>query len=521
MKISDISNNYTIAISSIEQKNISDENKDKILLDYTMGRLWNKSMDEYLTNSIYTDIIEINKIFITPYKIGELRLKYLEILKNIIEIKKDLSTPIEINDNNTDSSDDNDMLFNLTKLPEDHLIRKYVKYGEQTQDAYPEYHFINIMTLLSYILPARQTPAYGFTYNNVWMIGLGVAGVSGKTTTVEKLQEVIDVISSSSYVKRMPTKPTPEAYVDELSSDGCNKQIWINDECVGLMKFMEREYASELEDNILKTYSHSSFSSLTKKNGLKEVNNPHLPMLWYTTIENFARHSKYEKYESGFLQRPMYVLPKRKKINKKDRRITSEDELLFKDILLHCIKLYDLSTKFKYIDFEESEIINNWKLEEREKISDIKGDINRGARTRSYEHVRKLAMLITIGSREFMENIPTYKSNDNGQLSLPNYIPDWAALLAIEWTKIFMNNFDKIYRISITNNGGNIQKIMQMLQENEYVKKIDLMDLIRKYGKQFDELMGELIYNGVVQIVSVNSHGKGRPGIYYQIKKEV
>ena len=130
-------------------------------------------------------------------------------------------------------------------------------------------------------------------------------------------------------------------------------------------------------------------------------------------------------------------------------------------------------------------------------------------------------MLITIGSREFMENIPTYKSNDNGQLSLPNYIPDWAALLAIEWTKIFMNNFDKIYRISITNNGGNIQKIMQMLQENEYVKKIDLMDLIRKYGKQFDELMGELIYNGVVQIVSVNSHGKGRPGIYYQIKKEV
>jgi hypothetical protein len=546
MKISDITTNYIQSLDLISKKDITDDKRDEIIENFSVGKLWDQDMSNQIaSHSVFKEVIEVNNTFKTPYSLTELQEKYANSIKKVIQIIKDLEIP-EFDASITDSQKYEDAIFDINKLPDDHLFKDYVNYGMKVQDTYPEYHLINIMSLLSYLVPAKTDPMFAEVLNNTWFIGLGKAGESGKTSGLILLNVLMRQIEEFRplSINKLPQKPTPESFVDILAKN--NRGIWIIDEVSGFLKYLKRKEASELSEHILSIYSHATISrsKVEKKNnkgetvsgGRIDAKDPHVPMLMYTVPDAFCRNIDFDMFDSGFLMRPMYVLPSRDKPMMKDRQKNKDDDQLFKKILDHSLELVDLCRN-KVIIFNENELLNDWKLKERENLKNIKSDMKRGGRTRSYEHARKLAILITLGSDDFLsilksktDDVPKI-DNEGVQVSFDNLltpnivapivlnfnIPDWAVKLSIEWTELFMKNFDAIVKISQTNNGGIVEKIMQILGEDEWVIRHVVQDAIRKHGRQFDEIMDELLMSGIIEQKKVKT--TRRSALHYRLVK--
>jgi hypothetical protein len=177
----------------------------------------------------------------------------------------------------------------------------------------------------------------------------------------------------------------------------------------------------------------------------------------------------------------------------------------------------------KEIIFKENELINEWKFKNRDSLQSIKSDIRRSARTRSFEHCRQLAMILTIASNEFLcdlESRPKMFITKPGTLVVENTggdltftIPDWAALKAIDWTEnVFMIYFDRAYCYA-TAAKGLFAKIQKLMEDRKWIARTELADLTRKHGRYLDEFVNEL---GLIS-VEKKREGGGPPTTYYMM----
>jgi len=417
-----------------------------------------------------------------------------------------------------------DVVFDIDELPDDNLIKKYVKYGESTQDTYPEYHMINIMSLISTMVVSFSDPVFGKVYNNIWSIVIGQAGISGKSSSISLKTKLKSDININYPIYDMPSKPSPESFI-ELMADH-NNRIMVIDEASGFMKYLKRDYAKELVEYILQTYSHYSISKSTvskrdKKGevlsgGVIECKNPHINYLWYTTPTAFTSNVDRDNYLNGFYQRAMYIYATRLKEVKKDRALNDTDTINYNEIVDRCIELMKL-TQNKYIVFNENEIINTWKYEKRVALSkettmqEEKGS----AISRNSEHVRKIAMILTLGSKDFITQLEKRQIEDATKVyasqTININIPDWAAYIAIKWADNFMENYLKIYKMCIVNNDGLISKIRiasKQSDDNGWINRSYTQDIIKRYGRSFDEIISDLIGEGKLDQKIVKTGGR-------------
>lgn len=441
---------------------------------------------------------------------------------------------------------DADPEFDITKVSKGNIIRDYVEHLSSIQDAYPEYHLANIMTMLSFVCPSNINTSFGKTWNNAWFLVLGIAGVSGKSTSIGPLQECHDKIIEGDLLKvnAIPSKVTPERLVSMLCENPT--RLWIIDEASGLMKLVKRDYATENVEHILKIYSHSKVDASTqiKKNASGEVigggdricNSPHVGMIWYTTPEAFARNSDTEMVLNGLYMRPMFITPKRTKTPMEDREITEEEHQRFQNVMSEIVDLY-CTTHDAYTRFTLNPILASWKFEARKTASsdNTMNSVKGGGLTRSFEHAYKLAQLLTIGSEEFRR-----EAKENAKLETDkqtackrdgveyvrttyNYtIPDWAAKLAIEWSGYFYSNYQKAVSIVATNNGDPISKVITKLTtEGGWVTLTELQRVSGKSGRQWKELIQDLEQEGIVEHAeSPRTEGFGRKCNMYRLIKD-
>lgn len=410
----------------------------------------------------------------------------------------------------------------VVNLDPDNLIQMHYDRGVLIQDSYPEYHAVTMMALLSYIIPAKMVPQFGEISNNLWIVVLGDSGISGKTSSFKEIISIFNTNDLMGNISRLPDKPTPEAFAELLQENP--RRIWIIDEAVGFMKYIRRDYASELPEDMIKAYDHTNFSKKKVKkkddDGMVQVINPHVSILWNTVPESFSKNVGYEQFETGFYLRPIYLCPKRKKPIKRDAATTLETRTMRANIISRLKRLIT-AYRNQTIIFEENELLNEWKYQHRENMGTVSTDIKRSALTRSYEHARKIAMVLTIGSKEFVEDLESRPYMDFTQPSqsvlisneLVFKIPDWAAKTAIEWVdKVFMPYFDNVYKLGVCGM-GNLQKIQQRLESGELVGRFELGDMVKRHGKQLDDLIAEF------DVEMVRASTKGREATYYRLKK--
>ncbi|MFA5715165.1 MAG: bifunctional DNA primase/polymerase [Candidatus Paceibacterota bacterium] len=455
-----------------------------------------------------------------------------DFMKNTTEKDKPEIITVEAKE---DAIDENDAVFSYDNIPDDNIVIQYVKYASKVQDAYPEYHMANILSFLSFVTPAYMNPSFGKVHNNAWLFNIGTAGQSGKSTTTNLIKGIYNEIIDLNKPALLSDKITPESYVDEMSKR--NIRYWLIDEASSIMKLTKRDYASEMIENILLTYSHQTLSRTTveKKNkngevtggGTKKCEHPHVGMCWFTTPESFLKNTTgYNDFDSGLYQRPMFVIPNRRKEVYKDRERTVKEMEEYNGILNRISELYHL-TNDKDILFHENEILNEWKLKSRQKLSEDKnvGSLIGGGITRSYEHCRKLAMLLTIGSMEFFEYIKANTKtevDDNGIKTTTKYyrvvIPDWAAKVAIEWTERFFHNYRKVIKMVATNNGGSNSMVIKALSDaGDWVSKQELQDTVKKYGRVWNDLIRDMKEDNLIDEKRIEQKGRGKPRTMYKL----
>jgi len=469
------------------------------------------------TNPKEASVLDNEVASIYGWAVGEETKRGINYNREVGEIEVVTSNTVDLR---------NDESFEITSLPHDNLIRMYVEYGCTIQDAYPEFHLANILTLLSYTTPAKMEMAFDDVWNNVWMFVFGKAGQSGKSTTQSLLANVYKNIVGITKPDMLPNKVTPERLTQLMSE--CNTRLWMVDEASGFMKNMKRDYASENTELILKMYSHTEISKSTVAHrsrdgdiidgGTIRCEQPHVGMCWYTTPEMFAKHASHDLFDNGFYMRPMYLLPMRIKTVMEDRGRTPDDITIFKSIVASVNELYTL-TGGREIKFVDNPIISRWKhgirisIANDASISSMKG----GGQTRSFEHARKIAMLITIGSREFVRYITDNPPTETNKI-ITCEIPDWAARIAISWSAKFYRNYERALILASSSNGGAYQTIIKTLEAgNGWIPKLELQDSVKKYGKSWDEISNILLVEGIIEEKIVSQIGRGKPRTMYRL----
>ncbi|MGD0953808.1 MAG: hypothetical protein ABR985_15705 [Methanotrichaceae archaeon] len=93
------------------------------------------------------------------------------------------------------------------KLPKDHFLQRYMAYGYDVSDAYPEYWFAGGLHALAVVVDKKihVKLRQGTVYPNLYLMILGKSTVSRKSTAVDKTEALLDCVWPFLLNTRVPT----------------------------------------------------------------------------------------------------------------------------------------------------------------------------------------------------------------------------------------------------------------------------------------------------------------------------
>ncbi len=390
-------------------------------------------------------------------------------------------------------SDNEDKIFDLSVITDkENILIKWDKFGCGTQDSYREYHFASMLVVTSHLFPAEMRPQYADrgVSNNMWCIILGNSGC-GKSMACGAANSILLDERIAPYVSRISNKFTPESMTMSLSEN--RRRFHYSNEAAGFLKFMKRDYANELSDDITNGYDGERVSKQTIKMGTIFCEHPLFSALWNTTIDAWGKYATPDQFASGAFLRPFFVISTRKKEVMPDMEMSQEMKALREEVISEIGELLKL-VKERKIVFGESKIINDWKYNLRVKSQGpTYREMERSALQRVFDQSRKLAMNMTISSKEFrdfLKNEPEYKGNVPEKMHDILYkIPDNIAKIACDIAEnIFWKNSIKALKLTY-GAAGNYGKVMKALEDEGKLTRTQIGDLVGLHGKKLDEFL--------------------------------
>ena len=407
-----------------------------------------------------------------------------------------------------------DGVFDIDDITSDeNILKKWYEFGCQTQDSYPEYHFASMLVIIGHLFPAEMKPQYApkGVHNNMWGIVLGNSGC-GKTVACGAATAIMSDDRIAPYACRISNKFTPESMTVSLAEN--RRRFHYSNEAAGFLKFMRRDYASELSDDLTNAYDGERVSKQTIKAGPIFCNDPLFSGLWNTTIDSWSKFATPEQFASGMFFRPFFIISTREKEVKRDEPITKELEDMKNGVIDEIFELCKLVAG-RTIVFSESDSINDWKHELRvESQTKIYSEMERSALQRVFDQARKVAMNLTIASKEFHDYLKneTFSGNFPIELREITYkIPEKYAILACDIAEfVFWKNSTKA--LKLTYGSGQIGKVMKVLENGE-LSRTDIGDMVHKYGKQLTDFIGDL---PVIEVKRMTP-GSKKPTLFYKL----
>lgn len=207
----------------------------------------------------------------------------------------------------------------INKLPPDHLITRFMGYGDDVSDAYPEFwyggalHLLSVLSDKKLFLILRQMTVYP----NLYIILTGKSSSSRKTTAVDKTEAILNRVKLDTITSKVPTEFSPEAFIEHM--DANNHAPWIRDEAAGVLEAMRKTYMAGFKDAMMQIYDckpyYRKLRTSAKKNTKTEFNvdDPYLNLLWATTDTALAKNTDTNDTLSGFMARFLYHFPQRKR----------------------------------------------------------------------------------------------------------------------------------------------------------------------------------------------------------------
>jgi len=204
-------------------------------------------------------------------------------------------------------------------LPKDHFLMRYMAYGYDVSDGYPEYWFIGGLHALATVndkkifVKLRQMSIYC----NLYLAMLGKSTIARKSTISDKTEDLLMKVWPFLINAKVPTEFSPEAFIEHMNDyPHCP---WIRDEAAGVLNLMKRDYMRGFKETLMTFYDcravHRKLRTSQRKNSVTDFNvdDPYLNILFATTPESFAANTELIDTLSGFLARLLYALPQRPK----------------------------------------------------------------------------------------------------------------------------------------------------------------------------------------------------------------
>ncbi|MCK4270360.1 MAG: DUF3987 domain-containing protein [Methanogenium sp.] len=304
----------------------------------------------------------------------------------------------------------NQLRLDLSGLPDDNLIMRYIDHQAKRTDAYKEYHHASACFLISTLCQrmAFSEFAQGVIHPNLWVMCLGASTVSRKSTAIDAAEEVLKRLGMP---EGIPNGFSPESFIEIMADTPVN--YLLADECGALLSNMQKNYMSDMRDLFCKLYDCKGYSRKLRTSQRKgqtsfEVKDPYISQLCGTTPGNFSEYSSQLDLTSGWLLRFIYYNPG---YPKDFMPFILRNEELEKEFQILINGFREIKKFFNdhYIAFrptpEALKIYQDWQRKMETKTLEKEDEIQLSGYGRLSVYVLKLAMIYTIADPAFLKNV--------------------------------------------------------------------------------------------------------------------
>jgi hypothetical protein len=400
-------------------------------------------------------------------------------------------------------------------LPSEHFLPRFIAYGSEVSDAYPEFWFAGGIFALAVVADKklRVDLRQGSVYPNLYVAITGKSSLSRKSTVVGKTESLLCRVVKGLLPSLVPTEFSPEAFTEHLSD--YNHAPWIRDEAAGVLALMKREYMRGFKDSLMQLYDCRPFyrklRSAQRKNTKNEfrVDDPYLNLLFATTDASLGANTEQNDTLSGFLARFVFFFPRGKKNSWLPLEEGTGSNSVFEDIvrsqLTGIVTKVDMIKECTALHFspEASAYFTEWQRVRESEWTDS----NDGAAMQIYSRlatvVVKLGMLFELGSPDFdpTNSIRLEFVQEACRLVDSYLLPTARSVYELVGANVVKNRLDRITTYLKSHNGK--------------AQKRDLLRATRLTKKEFDEALETMLESGEVTERIDDPHGKrGRPKIW-------
>ena len=393
------------------------------------------------------------------------------------------------------------------QLPKDHFIQRFMEYGSEISDAYPDYWFAGGLFALAVVADKKikVEMKQDIQYPNLYIFINGKSSLSRKSTVVNKTESTLCWVIPSLLSALVPTEFSPEAFIEHMSN--FNHAPWIRDEAAGVLSLMKKDYMRGFKDTLMQLYDSKPITRMLRTSQRKNskttfnVADPYLNVLFATTDASLGANTELNDTLSGFLARFLFFFPQGKKPGWMPLEEGTAQHSMFEDVVR--FQLLGISEELKGIECtalhfspEAKAYYNEWqRIREAEWTASNDG-LCMQIYSRLNPTVTKLGMLFELGSPNFSPSgtIRLEFIQEACRLVDAYFMPTARAVYDLVGANVEKNVIDRV--TSYLKNHGGVATAREIMREVK-VKKAD-----------FDEYLDTMVESGVIEVKTKKAEGK-------------
>lgn len=370
----------------------------------------------------------------------------------------------------------------MLSLDESHIVNKVVRYISSLSDTYVEYQISGALWLLSalagdkLVMRLKQQTLQ----TNLWIFVLGLSSISRKTTTMDKISQMYEVVTGE------------DVYNDDYSAEGYLEILqenprsnFIRDEAASLLAKYNRKHNDGIYSMECSIYDGKSTrktlsSGRDKKPKVVSVKDPCVTHFYATTPDKLVSTLDYDGVTSGYAPRFMFAYPRYARERKPLEFESSEDIDAWGELMVSIKQLHALCTSLKETPITAApgvmEYYNEVMFKLEDEIAEMDNDILSTAFQRAQVHVLKIAMLLEFGKSapSYVIQMDTMKASI--ELVIEYFLPTYMDIVDRLQEDIKTNQIEKVIH-TIRRLGGAVDHSTAL--HNSKLKSRDFMECIR------------------------------------------
>ncbi len=309
--------------------------------------------------------------------------------------------------------------LNLSILPSESLVSRYVEHMGKRSDSYPEYQYTGALFAISTLIRRKAFIKFrhGTIYPNLWCMNLGASTVSRKSTAVKSVSNLMsDVMAGETSLIdiRGPRKSedsfSPEAFIESMAENPV--QYLILDECGQLLADMKKQYMANMRDLFCRIFDNTNYERRLRSKKTQDdksqfvIEDPYFTTLMATTPDTMAHHTDLLDLSSGWLLRYIYTMPEYPKefkpFERDDVILESEYSGLVEDFK-KIRMIFEQHTVEFWLSDNALKLYQDWQRTMETTLAAEGDEIKLSAFGRLVDAVVKMAIIHTVATPAFME----------------------------------------------------------------------------------------------------------------------